>query len=73
MAFTEWEKVQSSNLDSISYDPIEFMLRIKFKSGAVYEYWDVPEAVWEGLKNAESKGKYFYSAIRNGPYGYKKV
>lgn len=63
--------VQSSNIEDIEYDVELQELTVKFLSGSTYVYFGVPEAVWEDLMNASSKGSYFYHNIRN-TYSFKK-
>lgn len=65
-------KVESSNLASIGFDPKEGILEIEFKSGAIYQYYEVPTKEFDGLMNAESKGKYLNENIKN-IYRYKKI
>lgn len=50
--------VSSSNLKAIGYDENEAILRIEFKKGSIYEYYDVPQYEFDGLYSAESKGSY---------------
>lgn len=59
------EKVDSSNLESVGYDENSKVLEVEFKSGKVYRYLDVPKFKYVELVNANSKGKYFYSNIKN--------
>lgn len=66
------EPVESSNLASVGYDPITSVLEIEFRSGAVYQYFDVPEGVFLGLMAAPSKGSFVWSDIR-GYYRYARV
>lgn len=65
--------VESSNLASVGYDPESAVLEIEFKSGGIYEYSGVPQSVYDGLINAESKGKYFHRYIKNSEYPYSKI
>ena len=39
----ERQYVSSSNIASIGYDPDNQVLEIEFLSGAVYQYYDVPQ------------------------------
>jgi hypothetical protein len=64
--------VKSSNVESMGYDISTFILRIKFLSGRLYEYSNVPLAVFHGLQAAESKGKYVNQNIVK-KYAYKKI
>ena len=65
-------QVKSSNINSIGYDEDSSTLEIEFHSGAVYQYFDVPFAVYDGLMDADSHGKYLAQHIK-GQYRYVKV
>lgn len=54
----EMIQVESSNLKSIGYDEDQAILRIEFKKGGLYEYYDVPQYEYDGLYAADSKGTY---------------
>lgn len=43
-------------------------LRIKFREGAVYEYYDVPENVWRNFKRVKSPGRAVNRVLNNYPY-----
>jgi len=64
--------VSSSNLDTIGYDKKNEILEISFLSGSMYQYFDVPLDVFNKLKRAQSKGKYFWRYIRNF-YDYEMI
>jgi hypothetical protein len=64
--------VDSSNISSIGYDEGSSTLEVEFKNGAVYQYFDVPLNLYEGLKNASSTGQYLAQHIK-GYYRYVKV
>ncbi len=51
-------QVDSSNLAAIGYEVNTSTLTIQFKSGAIYEYYDVPQFEFDNLMGAESKGTY---------------
>jgi hypothetical protein len=59
------EQVVSGNLHSVGYDPATLILEIEFNSGSVYQYYGVPNAVFQGLMQAPSHGEYFHANIRN--------
>lgn len=59
-----WINVTSSNLDSVLYDETSNSLFIKFHHGGVYEYFDVPQYIYENLLNAPSHGKYHAQFIK---------
>ena len=55
--------VKSSNLHSVGYDRDLKVLQVEFRSGGVYQYYDVPENIYFELLKAESKGRYLNSQI----------
>lgn len=57
-------EVDSSLLKWVDYFPDEHRLQLGFRSGEVWDYFDVPEATHRGLLEAESKGGYFNRHIR---------
>lgn len=55
----------SSVIRLYSYDEAARRLRIRFVSGAVYDYEEVPPDIVEGLASAGSKGQFFGANIRD--------
>jgi hypothetical protein len=64
--------VNSSNLQSVGYDPDTQLLEIAFKTGSVYEYYNVPSVIHQKLMTAPSHGKFFHAHIK-GTYRYKRI
>lgn len=64
--------VDSSNIAEIGYDPDSATLEVLFNNESLYQYFDVPETVYEEFLAADSKGKYFNANIRNS-YRYDKL
>ncbi|MCK9619581.1 MAG: KTSC domain-containing protein [Methylobacter sp.] len=64
--------VTSSNVESIRYYEDSSTLEIEFKNGATYQYFDVPENVYNGLRDAGSVGGYLASTIK-GNYRYSRI
>ena len=62
--------VSSTDLSSIGYEGTT--LHIRFHSGGLYAYYNVPSGVYSGLMNASSKGRYFHANIK-GRYGDTKI
>lgn len=56
--------VESTALSSVAYDDAREILRLEFRSRAIYHYYGVPAAVHAALLDALSKGSYFNRAIR---------
>jgi hypothetical protein len=57
--------VPSSVIQSFVYDKEERRLVVRFVSGKVYRYEEVPAAIAEGFGTAASKGTYFNDVIRD--------
>ena len=64
--------VTSSNVESIGYDEDSSTLQVEFKNGTTYQYFDVPENIFIGLRDAGSVGGYLAARIK-GTYRYSKV
>jgi len=62
----------STVIKNIQYDAGLATLRVEFVSGMVYEYKEVPEAVYMGLKNSGAKGVYLNQQVK-GRYRYEKL
>jgi len=59
------QPVSSSNIRSIGYDSESKTLEIEFLSGGVYQYFDVPESIYNELMSASSHGSFFHRYIRD--------
>jgi hypothetical protein len=64
--------VTSSNLASVGYDAATQTMEIEFNDGAIYQYFDLPQLVYQGLISAASAGQYFHAQVR-GVYRYARV
>lgn len=67
-------EINSSNLKSIGWKEIENKLgdlEVEFNNGKIYTYFLVPQALFEDLLGAESKGKFFNEKIIKGKYKFK--
>ena len=68
----EMINVSSSNVASVGYDEDGSTLQVEFNNGTTYQYFDVPENVFSGLRDAGSVGGYLAANIK-GTYRYSKV
>ncbi|MHC2390878.1 hypothetical protein ACVMFA_009479 [Bradyrhizobium liaoningense] len=59
------ESVSSTNLASVGYNPTSETLEVEFKNGLVYEYYNVPQFLYDQLMQAPSVGSFFNAEIRN--------
>lgn len=64
--------VSSSNIAAIGYDIDTQTLEIEFLNGGVYQYFEVPENLYNDLMSASSHGQYLNQNIK-GYYRYSKV
>jgi hypothetical protein len=70
-----WPCGKSCKSDAVKdaqYQADSQTLTVKFPSGSTYQYSGVPQAVYDGLQKAESKGQYFNTEIK-GKFESKKV
>ncbi len=66
-------QVSSSNIRSIGYNPQSSVLEVEFTSGDVYQYFNVPERLYDGLLQAASPGQFLDINIIKYGYRYQKV
>lgn len=64
--------VSSSNLSAVGYDAESQILYIRFHSGSLYAYYNVPQNIYIGLMDAPSKGRYHSACIKNG-FRYQRI
>jgi hypothetical protein len=62
----------SSNLAGFDYSKERHVLTVEFKNGGRYNYYDVPDVVFEQMKAAPSKGQFLAQNIKN-IYRYAKI
>ena len=66
------EAVSSSNIESIGYDEESMTLEVEFRSGMIYQYFDVPFGIHEQLMGASSHGEFLASQVK-GTYRYARI
>lgn len=64
--------VASSNVTSIGYDPTTETLEVEFLDGAVYQYYGVPQNMYDQIMSEPSKGRFLNTYIKNA-YAYSRV
>jgi hypothetical protein len=57
---------------SVGYDSSTLTLEVEFNDGSVYQYFDVPDAMYVELMQADSKGRFMHANIKEH-YRYTKV
>lgn len=69
----EWISLNSTNISRVRWDETAMTLDVEFQGGRVYQYYDVPKAVFDGLVHAgDSHGKFFADSIK-GHYRYSRL
>lgn len=68
---------ESSNLRDMWYSSEREELRVEFKTGDLYAYFNVPAEVWarleQGINAGESVGKLFNELVKKAGYEYAKL
>lgn len=65
--------VTSSNISSIGYDQQSATLEVEFTSSDIYQYFDVPAHLYDGLLQAVSPGQFLNINIIQYGYRYQKI
>lgn len=65
-------KVKSSNIYAIGYDNEIKILQIEFLDKSIYQYYEVPENIYNDFMQSESKGKFAHKYILF-QYRYEQV
>jgi hypothetical protein len=68
----EMINVSSSNVSQIGYDDANQILYVRFLSNSLYVYKDVPQWIYEELKDAPSVGSYLHRNVKN-IYAYERI
>lgn len=64
--------VASSNISSIGFDPATETLEVEFLNGSIYQYYNVPQNMYDKLMAEGSKGRFLNTYIKNA-YPYSRV
>jgi hypothetical protein len=56
--------VSSSTVASVGYDSASQTLEVEFMNGSVYQYFDVPQGVFDSLLTTDSPGGFMHEQIR---------
>ena len=66
------ETPDSSNIARFKYDDKSRVLTVEFKNGGTYNYFDVPQPVFDQMRNAPSKGEFLARNVK-GAFRYSRV
>ncbi|MDE0053207.1 MAG: KTSC domain-containing protein [Gammaproteobacteria bacterium] len=64
--------VSSSNIASVGYDAASETLEVEFLDGSLYQYYNVPENMYDRMMAEGSKGRFLHAYIKNA-YPYSRV
>lgn len=64
--------LSSTSIASAGYDSNSHTLEVEFRSGGLYQYFDVPCTVYESFMSAESAGQFLNAHVR-GAFRYAKL
>ena len=64
--------VASSNIASIGYDEPSETLEVEFLNGSVYQYYNVPQVLYDQLMQEGSKCRFLHAYIKRS-YPYFRV
>ncbi|WP_332777924.1 KTSC domain-containing protein [Polaromonas sp.] len=63
---------ESSSIARFAFDDASRVLKVEFKNGNVYDYFDIPDHVFDGMRAAPSKGQYLAQYVK-GNYRYARA
>lgn len=63
----------NSTIISVGYGGFARTLEVEVRSGAVYQYFEVPMVVYHDLLSAGAPGVYFDAVVKKGGYRYERV
>jgi hypothetical protein len=63
---------ESSSIERFGYDDANQALYVEFENGSVYQYFDVPQSIFEQMKTTPSKGRFLAQSIK-GAYRYARA
>jgi hypothetical protein len=72
MIIEQQSKINSSMINKAVYNFTEKTLNVEFSTGAIYQYHNVDESVYEDFCKSESQGKFLNEQIKN-KFEYTKL
>jgi KTSC domain len=66
------DAVSSSNIAAIGYDAPSETLEVEFRDGSVYQYYNVPQSIYDAFRTASSAGRFLAYQIKN-VFPYSRV
>lgn len=69
----EMKEVSSSNIAAVGYKSETKELYVRFLTGAVYKYAEVPKTIYDGIFTADSVGCYINKSVKKVYTTYTRV
>lgn len=66
------EPVISSSIMSVGYDSTSETLEVEFRESGVYQYYNVPQFMYDRMLEASSIGAFFNAEIKNS-YAWERA
>ena len=66
------EPVASTNISSVGYDAPSETLEVEFSNGTLYQFYNIPQGLYDEFLAASSKGQFFNVYIKTA-YPYSRV
>jgi hypothetical protein len=66
------QSMPSTVISEIVYVPEQQKLLVRFVSGLIYAYLDVPEQIYQAMKRATVKGRFLNTRIK-GHFKFEKI
>lgn len=63
--------VNSSNIRSIGYE--NSTLEVEFLNGSIYQYFNIPENLYNSLMRASSHGGFLDAYIKKAGFNYRQI
>jgi hypothetical protein len=68
----DMQRVDSSNIESVGYDPDTAQLHVRFTNGSLYQYENVPPDVHQDLMASSSIGTQLHQVVK-GQYPHTRL
>ncbi|MEH2379353.1 MAG: KTSC domain-containing protein [Nostoc sp.] len=65
--------MSSSNVASIGYDAEHQILEVEFLNGSLYQYFNIPQSLYQGLMSATSHGTYLDTYIKKSGFTSRRI
>ncbi len=65
--------VDSTAIQTAEYEYDSYRLKLTYQNGSAYDYFKVPNFVFEGLRSSKSKGKFINNYILRQYNFYKSL